>query len=101
MTRVHALVVAFLLLTVVIHATLSGLVTLVARLARTRKHTSCLPPGRGPAQPIAAGRHVDSDRAVSSNHNHDDRRGIAIYATCAGCGMPISLTHSRRRGPRP
>jgi hypothetical protein len=101
MTRVHALVVVLLLLTVVIHATLAGLVTLVARLARTRKYTSSPPPGVGPAEPITTDGHVDIDRAVSSNRNHDSRRGIAIYATCAGCGMPISLTHSRRRGLRP
>ena len=100
MTRVHALVVVFLLLTVVIHATLAGLVSLISRLARGRKDTSSLPPGAGPGQPIATDRRVDIDRAVSSDRNHDSRRGVAIYATCAGCGMPISLTHSRRRGLR-
>jgi hypothetical protein len=100
-TRVHALVVVFLLLTVVIHATLAGLVSRVSRLVRTRNDTSSMPPGVGPGQPIATGRRVDVDRAVSRNRNHDGRRGFAIYATCVGCGMPISLARSRRRGLRP
>ena len=47
MTRVHALVLIVLVLTVVIHGTLAGLVSLLSRRARSRKDTVTVAAGRG------------------------------------------------------
>jgi hypothetical protein len=101
MTRVHALVLIVLLLTVVIHGTLAGLVSLLSRRARSRKDPSSSPPGVGPAEQITKDqRPVGIGRAVNDNRINEGRRGVAIYGTCAGCGMPIALAHSTRRGLR-
>lgn len=99
MTRVHALVVALFLLTVVAHATLAGFLRLVSRLPRSKADTSSLPLGVAPADPITD-RSLDVDRPMRSNRPHNVRRRVVIYGTCAGCGMPISMTHSTRRGLR-
>jgi hypothetical protein len=100
MTRVHALVVVVLLLTVLIHATLAGLLRLVARRPGSRKDTSSSPPGIGTADLVTKDRRLDLDPPVRGIHPHKTRRGVAIYGTCAGCGLPISMTHSTRRGLR-
>jgi hypothetical protein len=99
MTRVHVLVLAFLLLTVVVHTALVGLVSLVSRRPRSRKDTSSGPRGGGPERPARTDRRVESDRAVRRRRDDVGHRGMAVLATCAGCGLPISLTRSRRRRP--
>jgi len=99
MTRIHALVVIFLLLTVVIHAALAGLLSLVSRRARGRRGPSS-PPVVGPGEPIKTARHLGVDRAVSERRPDERRPRAAVYGTCAHCGLPISLTHATRRGLR-
>jgi hypothetical protein len=47
MTRVHTLVLIFLLFTVVIHATLVHLASLISRRVRTKKGPSQSPPAVG------------------------------------------------------
>lgn len=99
MTRVHALVLVVLLFTVVAHATLAGLVSRLSRRARKTKHPSQSPRAarglgrRFPSTDRGFDTHRDASGVASARH----RRGHAIYGACAGCGMPIALTHSTRR----
>jgi hypothetical protein len=101
MTRVHAYVLIVFLLTVVLHVVLVGLVSLHSRRAGSRKDPPPSPLGVAPGELITNDRRrVGIDRPVRDNRLHEGRRGIAVYATCAGCGMPIALAHSTRRGLR-
>jgi hypothetical protein len=96
MTRVHVLVVALLLLTVVIHATMASLVGLASRRLRSRRDPSSRL-DLGPSEPIKKARRAGGDRAVIDSRGEERRRSGVVYGTCARCGTPISLTHSTRR----
>jgi hypothetical protein len=96
MSRVHALVVVVLVLTVAAHAALAGLGSRVSRRARIRKGSRFPSPDLRSEAPLTTDRRVDVDRTRSSKGHHHDR-GVTVYGACAGCGMPFTLTHSSRR----
>jgi len=101
MTRVHALILVVLLVTVLMHVALAGLVSLLSRRNVGRKDSSPSPPGVRPGEPVTKGRRrVGTDRPAGADRTGNGGRGTAVYGTCAGCGLPIAMAHSTRRGPR-